>query len=73
MNLAEVNVGVEVSIESLSEIDRKLRRRLTSLGFHKGSKLRVKQKAIWNGPCVIESKGQMISIRYKDASLIEVR
>lgn len=73
MVLADVKVGTEVSIENLSKIDKKLRRRLTSLGFHPGCKLCMKQKAMCNGPCTLESKGQLISIRNKDASLIEVR
>ncbi len=72
MVLVEVSIGTEVSIKSLEKIDNKLRRRLVSLGFHKGSKLCVKQKAMFDGPCTLESKGQLVCIRCKDASLIEV-
>lgn len=57
---------------SLTEIDDALRRKLQVLGVCAGCELTMKQKMVFNGPCVIECNGRFFCIRSSDAKKIQV-
>ncbi|AGC89670.1 FeoA domain-containing protein [Staphylococcus warneri] len=44
--------------------------RLNAFGIRVGSDIKVKQRCMFNGPCVIEISGQQVSIRHCDACQI---
>ena len=54
------------------KIGELLKRRLAAFGLAEGSELRLKQKAMFKGPCTLECRGQLISIRHCDAKMIKV-
>ncbi|PGS79365.1 ferrous iron transport protein A [Bacillus cereus] len=72
MNLANIKIGEKVLIKSMQSLDRLLKRRLVALGLSEGNELRMKQKAMFKGPCTLECRGQLISIRQCEAKMIKV-
>ncbi|MFB6465201.1 ferrous iron transport protein A [Cytobacillus sp. Hz8] len=70
--LSQLKKGVKARIKNISEIDALVRRRLLDLGITEGSEVCVKCAMPFGGPFMIESYGQCIGIRRKEASRIEV-
>ena len=44
--------------------------RLSAFGLTDGSTIKIKQKCLFKGPCIIEINGQQLSIRHCDACCI---
>lgn len=72
MNLTDMNIDEKVRVKSLQKIDALLKRRLASFGLSEGCELCIKQKVMFKGPCTLECRGQLISIRHCDAKMIKV-
>ncbi|SFJ32655.1 MULTISPECIES: FeoA family protein [unclassified Bacillus (in: firmicutes)] len=72
MNLVDMSIDEKVRVKDLQSLDTLLKRRLASFGFSEGCELCIKQKAMLNGPCTLECRGQLISIRHCDAKMIKV-
>lgn len=73
MNVSKMKAGQSAKIQSLDNVDAYLKMRLSSIGVLPGCELCVKRPSFLKGPCVLECKGQSISIRQKDAEKIEVQ
>lgn len=67
-----LNTGEKGIIKDLSNVDRLVRRRLLDLGFSEGVEVMVKCAMPFGGPVMVESGGQCIGIRRKEAIRIEV-
>ena len=67
-----VDIWRESVSKSIQSLDQLLKRRLAAFGLAEGSELRLKQKAMFKGPCTLECRGQLISIRHCDAKMIKV-
>lgn len=72
MQLVDITIGQNVIIEKIPHHDLLLKRRLIALGCTKGSRVCLKQKCLFGGPCLLEAEGQSISIRKTDAAKISV-
>ncbi|WAA12755.1 FeoA family protein [Fervidibacillus halotolerans] len=72
MVLTDLKQGQSATIQNISSLDQVVKKRLTDFGFHVGSKIQYKRSMPFGGPFVIETKGQSIAIRKKDAGKIEV-
>ena len=72
MNVSLMKAGQSAKIESLEHVDAYLKLRLSSIGVLPGCDLCVKRASFLKGPCILECRGQSISIRQKDAAKIEV-
>ncbi|MBC6971317.1 ferrous iron transport protein A [Bacillus sp. Xin] len=72
MSLVDIKIGEEALVKNIQALDKLLKRRLAAFGLSEGSELRVKQKAMFKGPCTLECRGQLISIRHCDAKMIKV-
>ncbi|MDM5190483.1 FeoA family protein [Bacillus sp. DX4.1] len=72
MSLVDIKIGEKVLVKNIQSLDKLLKRRLAAFGLLEGSELRIKQKAMFNGPCTLECRGQLISIRHCDAKMIKV-
>ncbi|WP_075981556.1 FeoA family protein [Bacillus massilinigeriensis] len=70
--LGQLNKGVKAKIKNISKIDALVRRRLLDLGITEGSEVCVKCIMPFGGPFMIESCGQCVGIRRKEANRIEV-
>ncbi|WP_144507834.1 FeoA family protein [Bacillus thuringiensis] len=72
MSLVDIKIGEKVLVKSVQSLDQLLKRRLAAFGLSEGSELHMKQKAMFKGPCTLECRGQLISIRHCDAKMIKV-
>ena len=72
MNVSLMKTGQSAKIVSLEHVDAYLKLRLSSIGVMPGCDLCVKRASFLKGPCILECRGQSISIRQKDAEKIEV-
>lgn len=70
--LVRLKPGKTGDISRFNQIDPLLRRRLADLGITEGSSITVKRYCLWGGPVLLESRGQLFSIRKKEAAKIEV-
>ncbi|WP_053361776.1 FeoA family protein [Bacillus sp. FJAT-27251] len=70
--LGQLNVGEKGRIKDISGTDRLVRRRLLDLGISVGSEVCIKCSMPFGGPVMVESCGQCIAIRRKEALRIEV-
>lgn len=70
--LAQLKAGEKGKIKDISGIDRLVRRRLLDLGITEGSEVCVKCILPFGGPYMLESCGQCVGIRRKEALRIEV-
>ncbi|UDI77442.1 ferrous iron transport protein A [Staphylococcus taiwanensis] len=59
-------------IKEINITNKSMLYRLKALGLTKGSHIKIKQKCLLSGPSVIEINGQFLSIRQRDARLIEL-
>lgn len=64
--------GITGAIKQIGDMDPVLKRRLSDLGVIEGSNIMVKRYCPWGGPVTLECKGQLLGIRQKEASFIEV-
>ncbi|MGG5253381.1 FeoA family protein [Neobacillus sp. SM06] len=70
--LGELKTGERGKIINLSQVSRLVQKRLLDLGFTESSEVCVKCIMPFGGPIMIESCGQCIGIRRKEADRIEV-
>lgn len=70
--LGELKEGEKGKITDLSRVSRLVQRRLLDLGFIEGSEICIKCMMPFGGPIMIESCGQSIGIRRKEAFRIEL-
>lgn len=73
MNILQLENGEEGIVENIDAVDYSLKMRLNSIGLLPGCKLCVKQGSFFNGPCILECRGQRISIRKAEAENIKVQ
>lgn len=71
-HLIRLKPGHSAVISKLIHIDPMLRRRLADLGIHEGASITVKRYCLWGGPVLLEYRGQLLSIRRREAARIEV-
>lgn len=70
--LGKLKAGEKVRILNIAGADKFVRRRLLDLGIADGAEVCVKCIMPFGGPVMIESCGQCIGIRRKEALRIEV-
>ena len=61
-----------VKVVNFKNMNKLVRQRLHDLGVVEGSIICLSKKLPFGGPCTIETKGQSIAIRRKEAMCIEV-
>lgn len=59
-------------IKNIKIKNQYMRHRLNALGLTNGTKLKIKQRCLFKGPCILEVNGQCLSIRGYDACQIEL-
>ncbi|NIK77092.1 ferrous iron transport protein A [Paenibacillus castaneae] len=72
MYLTDIHQGEEVRITNTNRMNELVQRRLLDLGILEGSLVRIKHILPLGGPIAIETKGQLIGIRRRDARMIGV-
>lgn len=70
--LSQVAPGKKATIVKADQAGELLSRRLIDFGVTEGAEILVIKKLPFGGPIAIEFNGQMIGLRRKDASRIEV-
>nr|WP_244917059.1 FeoA family protein [Paenibacillus castaneae] len=70
--LTDIHQGEEVRITNTNRMNELVQRRLLDLGILEGSLVRIKHILPLGGPIAIETKGQLIGIRRRDARMIGV-
>lgn len=70
--LGKLKVGEKVKIMDLSQADGLVRRRLLDLGITEGTEISIKGIMPFGGPLLLESFGQSIGIRKREALRIKV-
>lgn len=70
--LTDVQSGCKARIVDISRLDERLRRRLSDLGLMEETVVCVKHVFPFGGPVAIETNGQWIGIRRREAGNIEV-
>lgn len=67
LSIKDVMTNRRYKIKQINIHNRNMQHRLSALGLHTGSVIKLKQKCLLHGPCIIEIEGQQISIRHCDA------
>ncbi|WP_409274196.1 ferrous iron transport protein A [Neobacillus sp. SCS-31] len=70
--LTQLKAGEKATIKDISTVDKLVRRRLLDLGITEGSEVCIKCVLPFGGPIMIESCGQCIGIRRREAKRIEL-
>lgn len=70
--LGLLKIGDKGKIKDLSRLDRLVKRRLLDLGISEGSEVCIKGIMPFGGPMMLESYGQCIGLRRREALQIEV-
>ena len=70
--LGKLKEGEKAKIIDVSQIDHLVRRRLLDLGITEGAEVCIKCFMPFGGPVMVESCGQCVGIRRKEAIQIEV-
>ncbi|MGE7768664.1 FeoA family protein [Peribacillus sp. NPDC096540] len=70
--LSQLKIGDKAKIIDISSTEKLVRRRLLDLGISEGSEICIKCVMPFGGPVMIESCGQCIGVRRKEANCIEV-
>jgi ferrous iron transport protein A len=70
--LGNLKAGEKGKISDISGADQLVRRRLLDLGITNGSEVLIKGIMPFGGPLMVESSGQSIGIRRKEAFRIRV-
>ncbi|MEW9051311.1 MAG: FeoA family protein [Neobacillus sp.] len=68
----KIRTGQRGKIVNISNVGSLVQRRLLDLGITEGSEVCVKCVMPFGGPVMIESCGQCVGLRRKEARLIEV-
>ncbi len=71
MNLSEVKIGEEAIIWEISS-KCKIKRRLSDMGFVKGTVVKVLFSAPFGGPIEVLIRGYKIVLRKNDAKMISI-
>ncbi|MFG6117536.1 FeoA family protein [Halobacillus sp. MO56] len=72
MKLMDLELGEPAVIKDMSQINKWLQQRLIQMGIRNNSKIYVKNRLPFGGPCMLDCEGQCLSIRNKDARYLEV-
>ncbi|MRF34232.1 ferrous iron transporter A [Staphylococcus xylosus] len=67
LNLKTGILDKNYKIKGIEIKNKHMTQRLNALGLTPGSKLKIKQKCLFSGPCILEINGQNLSIRSCDA------
>jgi ferrous iron transport protein A len=70
--LGYLKAGEKGKIKDLTDADKLVRRRLMDLGITNGSEVCIKCIMPFGGPVMVESCGQCVGIRRKEACRIKV-
>ncbi|KAA9031630.1 FeoA family protein [Niallia endozanthoxylica] len=70
--LGKLKIGDKGKIADLSMADRLVRRRLMDLGITEGTEVCIKGIMPFGGPLMLESYGQCVGIRRREALQIKV-
>ncbi len=70
--LGHLKIGEKGRIKNITATDKFVRRRLLDLGISEGSEVCIKCYMPFGGPVMVESCGQCVAIRRKEADRIEV-
>ena len=70
--LGLLKMGEKGKVINLSRVDRLVKRRLLDLGITEGSEVCIKGIMPFGGPMMLESYGQCVGLRRKEALQIEV-
>lgn len=70
--LGKLKIGEKGKIADLSKADRLVRRRLLDLGITEGTEVSIKGIMPFGGPLMLESCGQCVGIRRREALQIKV-
>lgn len=73
VKLTDMNINAPVTIVELGCSNQLVCRRLNDLGIVEGCQICIKQRLPFGGPITLESNGQMIAIRRKEALQIVVK
>ncbi|WP_203363558.1 FeoA family protein [Bacillus sp. REN10] len=73
MNISDLKKGQRAVIDDFSTLQETVRRRLMDMGISEGTEICLKCQMPFGGPCMIESSGQCVGIRKKEAALIQVK
>lgn len=72
MSLSQMITGSKAKITNAENAGALLFRRLIDFGVMEGAEIQMIKKLPFGGPLAIEYNGQLIGLRRKDASRIEV-
>ncbi|MFB5675045.1 ferrous iron transport protein A [Paenibacillus terreus] len=72
MKLAETNINAAVRVVDIGCSNQRICRRLGDLGILEGSVVSITQRLPFGGPLTLETGGQYIAIRRKEALQIAV-
>ncbi|MBS4192818.1 ferrous iron transport protein A [Bacillus sp. FJAT-49705] len=70
--LSQLKIGDKAKITDITSTEKLVRRRLLDLGISEGSEICIKCVMPFGGPVMIESCGQCVGIRRREANCIEV-
>lgn len=70
--LGQLKTGEKGRIKNITGADKFVRRRLLDFGISEGSEVCIKCYMPFGGPVMVESCGQCVAIRKKEAFRIEV-
>lgn len=73
MSLNELQLGQRAVIIQLSNLNNFVKRRLQDFGILEGDEVLLKNRLPFHGPFMLEHNGQTLGIRYKEATLIEIK
>lgn len=72
MKLSELKVGKKAVVKAVTGEDRILKRKLRDMGIIKGEKIKVEKVAPLGDPIEITIKGYKLSLRKREAQIIEI-
>lgn len=72
MRLTDLQVGEKARIINTDHMNELVQRRLLDLGIMDGTLISIKRNLPLGGPVAVETKGQLIGLRRREAKLIQV-
>ncbi|MDO7907978.1 FeoA domain-containing protein [Paenibacillus sp. JX-17] len=72
MRLTDTSIEQAVKVMDLERVNDLVRHRLYDMGIMEGTMICLRKKLPFGGPCTIETNGQWIAIRHKEAQGIQV-
>jgi len=70
LNLKTGKLNKNYKITEMHIQNKHMIQRLNALGLNHGTNVKIKQKCLFKGPCILEINGQNLSIRGCDACQI---